>query len=412
MNRKTEADVTDREAFRQIRQLVDWLGELRIRRGLETYDASLKLADGPMYRDYYLKVRHPWWEPLNEFMKLKRKGVERVPHTSPRLTMLAADANKIVRLKRTMPRDVQDSFSRNLLADDPIGHLFELEVAWQYYLKGFDLSWYSSKNSTIPEFSATRDSLTLNVECKTIAADTGRRIKRRTFYQLADRLIPQLEKDGLNGRVELLLKDDLPNSPVELTALSAAIQDAVLRGDHGAISPWGAVTYEAIPFGKTVYTAAELEELRDQYIETLPIQAGALFWAPVLSDGFVPPLLFVCVSETEDAFAAKIRDKMKQAYEQLPQSSPGVIAIHIPEIHSFRGLESKHKLKRFTDEFFERENWQHIAEVLFLSDFHGESTWYRHHRTAAVLEFVNPNCVYEVPFNYLEIEEEPMRATV
>jgi hypothetical protein len=71
--KKSEADIIDKEVSGLIRKLIGFFGSDTINQRLSKYELSLK-SSGPVYRDYYLKQRHPWWEALTRYFELDKRG--------------------------------------------------------------------------------------------------------------------------------------------------------------------------------------------------------------------------------------------------------------------------------------------------------------------------------------------------
>ena len=88
-----------------------------------------------------------------------------------------------------MPLSVQKKYRRDLMdvarARD---YLFEIHIAWHFYLRDHDLQWYEDDGQKHPEFLVKTPSFDFNVECKRISVDTSRQIKREDFYRLVQDL--------------------------------------------------------------------------------------------------------------------------------------------------------------------------------------------------------------------------------
>ena len=56
-------DIHDYEAKKYINRLLTFLGRREVDKCINRYHNSLDYS-GPVFREYYLKVRHPWWNPV------------------------------------------------------------------------------------------------------------------------------------------------------------------------------------------------------------------------------------------------------------------------------------------------------------------------------------------------------------
>ena len=63
--------IYDIEVQKYINKLIDFFGFVNIERGLKKYKNSLACS-GPVYKRYYLKIRHPWWESLIYYFDLEK----------------------------------------------------------------------------------------------------------------------------------------------------------------------------------------------------------------------------------------------------------------------------------------------------------------------------------------------------
>lgn len=97
-----DADIHDYEVRKFILRLINFFGQTTIEKCLANYQKSL-LSSGPVFREYYLKTRHPWWESLEYFFELERKGKSIKKNLDPKLKRLAADGKTLSILQQNMP---------------------------------------------------------------------------------------------------------------------------------------------------------------------------------------------------------------------------------------------------------------------------------------------------------------------
>ncbi len=173
------ANISQREAGSLINRLVEFLGKYDVKHCLQKYEHSLKTA-GPIFREYYLKWRHPWLGALVQYYELANKAKSICRHLTPELEALAIDAKKVVTLQKNMPNSVKENYRKNLLDfDSARNYLFEIEVAWHFFVNNCDIIWYEANSSKLPEFLVRAPSFHFNVECKRISVDIARKIHRK-----------------------------------------------------------------------------------------------------------------------------------------------------------------------------------------------------------------------------------------
>jgi hypothetical protein len=222
--------IIDKEVSGLIRKLIGFFGSDTIDQCLSKYELSLK-SSGPVYREYYLKQRHPWWEALTRYIELEKRGKSIWKNLSNDIKLLAADAKKLSILQKTMPVSVRNKFRRDLMDDDNASaYLLEIKIAWHYFLKGHEITWYEDSGKGIPEFSVRTPEFDFDIECKRITADAARKIRRRDFYRLAEKLIQRIEKRGLSGAIDICLIERLNGSDKHLSLLTAQVIDILDKG--------------------------------------------------------------------------------------------------------------------------------------------------------------------------------------
>src|SRR6266567_3798955 len=204
-------DIKDKEVPNLINKLIRFLGSDRVDNAVCRFKSSLDCSR-PVYRDYYVKLRHPWWMGLTEYIELSGSGKSIYRNLSPNIVLLAADAKKIIELQKYMPENVIRNYKGNLLdvkrAKD---FLYELHIAWHHLLKGRKVIWNELEGPQ-HEFTVSSDAFSFNVECKRISVDSFRKIKRGDFYNLVDLLLSDLQARNLSGKVELTVKDRLEST--------------------------------------------------------------------------------------------------------------------------------------------------------------------------------------------------------
>ena len=67
-------NIHDYEAPVLVEELISFLGKKELHKALTKYRRAKQIS-GPIYREYYLKFRHPWWESFLFYIKMKKKNI-------------------------------------------------------------------------------------------------------------------------------------------------------------------------------------------------------------------------------------------------------------------------------------------------------------------------------------------------
>ena len=136
------SDIHDFEVPNLVNKLINFIGRAEIENSLQRYKRSLQ-SSGPVFSEYYLKTRHPWWEALIEYFKLEKTGKSIKRNLNERIKILAGDAKKISELQRLMPDKIKAKYKKDLIDDKrAYDYLFEIQIAWHFFLKGCEIIWH------------------------------------------------------------------------------------------------------------------------------------------------------------------------------------------------------------------------------------------------------------------------------
>ncbi len=239
------ADIYQHKAGSLINKLVEFLGERNVKCCLRRHEKALKSA-GPVFREYYLKWRHPWFSAFGQYYELINKAKSIHRHLTPELRTLVAGAKKVVTLEENMPDSVKNKYKAVLLdADHARNYLFEIQIAWHFFAKAYDIQWYEDNSNNHPEFLVKAPSFHFNVECKRISVDIARKIHRREFYLFVDKLISEIDKRAYIGRLDIVLYGRLTGSTIRglCDKILGIIDVGELQGEY-EIPPLGTLVLD------------------------------------------------------------------------------------------------------------------------------------------------------------------------
>lgn len=389
------ADIHDYEVRNLVNKLVEFLGRKDVEKSLYKYQTSLRFS-GPVFGEYYLKHRHPWWKVLTKYFELEKAGKSIRKNVTEEIKVLAGDAKKVTTLQELMPDSVRRKYKRDLIDDNrAYDYLFEIQVAWHFFLKGYTIQWHEDNSSRHSEFLVKSPELEFNVECKRISVDTSRRIRRRDFYRLAEKVIPEIQKRGYSGAVDITLTERLHGSERFLNELSSQVVSKI-NVDELEINcqiPLGSLFMDLKPANGV---AVDFNACFRKLLEKKQHQAHGAIFAKSKGGRAVDPVGMTLKSEESDSVLDGIRERIsKAAKTQLDKSTPGFISCFLEGINNLSELATDSGLQIMTSLLFSKDELSHIAAVAYCSESIVEMTAYTETFSNQGLIFHNPNCKFK-----------------
>lgn len=320
-------EIFDYEAPDLIKSLIDFLGVESVNHSLERYKHS-KLTVGKIYHEYYLKYKHPWWESLLLYNELKDNKRLHLKNFDPRLMRLAEDSKKVQVFKKNMPKSIIAKYKHDFIDNEnAINYLFELDTAWHFHRKGFDIQWLEDTGSKKSEFNLSLKGKELEVECKRVGVDAFRKIKRPDFYRFSDYIIPNLQNLKLTGEIQLILEDNLPKSDDKLRSLSGQILNLIRNNNFNGKFEFKeySVQLRLNPVSGILLNAEAY--INNFYATIDPNAHGVLFFQGSKGQRS-DPVSFIVKSQKSDNVLNGIQKKIKTAIkEQLSGDKSGSLGI-------------------------------------------------------------------------------------
>jgi hypothetical protein len=387
-----------------IKKLEGFLGPANTGKALKRYELSLN-SSGPVVAECYIKNRHPWWDTIVLNKELSRQGKSIHKNLSAGLMRLAEDASIISTLQKHMPECVREKYKSDLLDDENARNfMFEIKIAWHYFLRGFGISWYEEPNC--PEFKVTANDLEFDIECKSIGVDSFRKIGRKDFYYLVEICIKPISDLGLSGLIEIYLDERLPANIEQLKSIADEIlrivKSKAIKG--GQKTSFGSIKTDLKP------TEQHVVDLQKEYTDLWqlkPPQAHGVIFAGSSNKGPIDPIKFLCQCNNPDSILSGIRRKLVDGAErQLSPDRPGFIACFIPEIDDFKGLEQNSGLLEMTGSLFKKDKRNHIIAISFSSDIQSIPTNFGIETSSPGVIFRNPYTNFEIPDGFQFINEK------
>jgi len=401
--RNFESDIYDTEASYLINKLYSFLGPANVDRALKKHQRSLDLS-GPVVSEYTLKLRHPWWNAFKTIFELKKNGKSIKRNLTPEIKMLAADAKRITTLQKFMPISVQKKYKRDLIDPDrAFDYLFEIHIAWHFHLQGNELQWYEDNGEKHPEFLVKTPNFKFNVECKRISVDISRRIKREDFHRFVQEFLPEIEKQGYAGNVDIILDGRLDSNQIDDLAseILELIKSGKIRGEF-TIS-LGQTSLNLNEKSKKIVNVVEqYERLR----MSLPNGAhGVVYSSQKIGDYAVDAVEMTLKSKKPDNVLGEISKKVyKAAKNQLVKSMPGIIVCFLEGVYDLRDLSSESGLQLMTCNLLNKEGCSHIAGIGYSSEIQIHRRYESEVYDNQSLFFKNPNCKFKEVKTYKFID--------
>jgi len=385
------------EASTLLNRFLAFFGRHSIEKGLRAYERSLQTSR-PLFRDYYLRKRHPWWEVLGHIFALENAGKSLKRNLTPDIKGLLRDAKKITTLQESMSDAVRASYKRNLLDNENAkNYLFEISVAWHYYVKGATIEW-SEDHGKQPEYLIKNKALAFNVECKRFNVDTARKIRRRDFYRLADVLLPVIRERGYGGQVAIDLPGALGHDDASLAALARQVVQVIAAGHTNGETKTSAARIEL----RLHKLEGEIVDLSRYYVALYarkPPHAHAIISADSVSGQPCDPIEFMLASRKAEDIVEAVRKKISKGTSQLRADRPGLIACFLEAVHwgELATLSTDSALQYMTNAELNKPHFSHVLGIAYCSE---ERVWECHaveNSAYQKLFFRNPRCTMATP---------------
>ncbi|NIW00177.1 hypothetical protein GWN26_14065 [Candidatus Saccharibacteria bacterium] len=404
--RNPESDIYDNQASYYINKLYDFIGPLAVEKEIKKHKRVLDLS-GPIVSETILRKRHPWWEAFSTVLDMRKRGMSIKRHLTPEIKMLAGDALKIIKLKKFMPDSVQRKYKRDLITKErAFDYLFEIQIAWHYYLKNHELQWYEDDGEKHPEFLVKTPNFDFNVECKRISVDIARKIKRKDFSRFAEALFSEIEKKTYSGNIDIILNDRLESNQIDRLVVDTL--KFVDSGKTNEISKTQLGDFDLNLYRKNG-EGINLVEL-EKRLQDVRNSSGthAAFFAPKKSgDNIIDPIFVSLKSRKPDKVLDGIYDKIYEAaLNQLIDSMPGIIVAFLEDVYDLRELGSGTGLQIMTNELLSKKKFSHIAGISYCSETQIHSHSMSEIYNSQNLFFRNPHCKFENAKTYQFIDQQ------
>jgi hypothetical protein len=362
-----EPTASIREAGTVLLRLGPIIDKRRLRRRAEELNA--RIAANPILHDYLsskyaVELALDW---LFRRQRLTGRGPRKFRDRATAEAMSFALA--LTKVHRRLPREAQIKLQQRLygsLKGDnslaPIVH--ELTVAVHLMNLGWDVEFHDLERGGF-EYIARKGAKEIEVECKRVGTDAGRKIHRNDFYRLASPLFPTLgdfARRRVADIVHLRVDDRLPSRDEHLARLRSAVLTAMetetpANGDTFTVDIRRVGLNHPGNVGVDVMQQEVQHHVGTTHVHLAFAGQGADF------------AVLAVTSEKPDRVLSTIYRQLKDAASQFSLQRPAVIWTYIEDIEPqvWRSLVDNTGLQRMSYKYMAGETRQHVFSMAYSS---------------------------------------------
>ena len=243
---------------------------------------------------------------------------------------------------------------------------YEISIATHLMQKGWDVEFVDYSGAARFDLLARRESVEIEVECKTTSGDTGRKIHRQEVNRLADLLLPITQRVASESgchRILITIPDRLGKSMQELSGIASVAASAVQQK--------GSASSELAHVDYTFDRLDRWPEPGDPDLLPFFEQRFGVRNANLLFQGkrdFSVAAVMIR-SAKADSVVDTISAQAKEAADQCSGTRPALIALHLIDEISNSDLQTMLKtpneLHAITRAVFKGGKRQHVDSIAF-----------------------------------------------
>jgi hypothetical protein len=235
----------------------------------------------------------------------------------------------------------------------------------------------------------------------------ARKIRRKDFYRLAEKLLPAIEEKGYSGIIDIKLKDRLHSNEDYLNELTSQIIDIITKNEilnGGFQISFGSMIMNLQKSNDNAIDFLEIYKKLDAKLhEIKPNRAHGVIFTMSENDEPVNPIEMTIISEKSDNVLDAIKERInKRAKRQLDSSKPGLILCFIEGINrdDLIKLASNSGLQIMTNLLFQKDSFNHIAAIGYCGENVIEKSANVESYSNPALLFRNNSCKFEIARDY------------
>jgi hypothetical protein len=297
---------------------------------------------------------------------------------------LCGFAAMTARVHRRLPADAQNRLRARIAGalKDNIGLAplaFEMRTVEHFMRAGFDVEFYDLCNNGGWDFVMRKDEIAIDVECKAISGDVGRKVHLLTQYQLGRELYRSMaaaERPGLVRFAVATVPDRLFSHREFLLAVANTLTQALSESRDTAADDVCRVTYRETPitgspfdfFGSPrVTNDVVIEFCQTELRET--VRHLMMTFTPRRS-----ATVIAVRSAKPDTLLRTVLRQLKEGARQLSGDRPGMLCVQFRNMTSAelrdvagtpRQTSEPTGIQLMTNEFFRGEGRDHVHTVAY-----------------------------------------------
>lgn len=355
------------EAGAVLLRLAPIIGKPRLTRRAEELHA--RIGANPILHDY-LSSKHAVELAIDRLFRRQRltgRGPRNFRDGATAEAMSFAFA--LTEVHRRLPREAQIKLQQRLYGSlkgenslAPIVH--EMTVAVHLMNRGWDVEFHDLEKGGF-EYIARNGAKEIEVECKRVGADTGRKIHRNDFHRFASPLFPALGEFAhrrVADIVHLRVQDRLPSRDEDSALLRSAVQTAMetatpAKGDTFTVDIRRVGLSHPRNVGVDVMQQEVQQRVGTAHVHLAFAGQGAEF------------AVLAVTSEKPDRVLHAIYRQLKDAASQFSLQRPAVIWTYIEDIEPqvWRTLVDNTGLQRMSHKYMAGEMRQHVFSMAYSS---------------------------------------------
>lgn len=345
-------------------------------------DFAHKLRENPMIA-HYLASEFAIEQAMFSVQRY-RASTGRLPSMTPELVRLYGFAGMVARVYQRLSVAARSRLATRMvgaLKDDvglaPIA--FEMRTVEHFMKAGFDVEFYDLCNNGGWDFVMRKDGIAIDVECKAISGDIGRKVHLLTQHQLGRQLYPSMggaEKPGSVRFVVATVPDRLFPRREFLLSVADAVKQALSDGKDTRAENVCAVTYREAPLQGSPFDFDGPAHITDDALIEFCWRAFGENVRHLLTT-FTPRRSAIVVavrSAKPDTLLRTVLRQLKEGARQLSRARPGCLCVQFRrltsvELRDLAGSPLQNGeptgIQLITNEFFKGEGRDHVHTVAY-----------------------------------------------
>lgn len=354
-----------------------------------------KIENSSIFYKQYQYAKNPLLLPIANYFELEKKGISINRERTSEILYLAEKSFIINKIVRNLNEKAKKSIISRLVTDDTQSILFELEIAAHFLRNGYEVEFieYERGNETGKTFDLLikKDLQEAEVECKSKSYDSGRKIRRDSFYLLSDSICKKLKDKEINCLIDIKSSNKLSQNQTTIDDITKNVIE-LIDSDNNLYFKNNEYSINLIPLqiSQPIKNEEHLEKIveshRTDHCHFVSLSAANKMWNVILK----------IESESSDAIVSSVFEELKNAKSQFSKTKPCLLAVRIEGVYpdEWKTLAQNSSLADMTYSFFAKENCPYIHTVSYSSSPSYISIDSNIDSVTKSLVFGNPNCIY------------------